>query len=122
MRIVQEALQNVVTHRGAATVGLSGYGERLELCISDRGAGFDPAVVRKKDGLGLVSMRERLRPIGGRLVVQPAPSHGRDRAGHPRVPSARVRRPAGIRVAESREWLGRRSSRRARRRAHLMLI
>jgi signal transduction histidine kinase len=55
---------------------LSGHDERLELCISDRGAGFDPDVVRKKDGIGLVSMRERLRPIGGRLVVQSAPSHG----------------------------------------------
>ena len=78
IRIVQEALQNVVKHSGAAeaTVELAGYDERLELYVSDGGAGFDPDAVRRKEGIGLISMRERLRSIGGQLVVQTAPSHG----------------------------------------------
>lgn len=78
VRIVQEALRNVVTHSGVAdaTVELSGHDEGIELSISDAGVGFDVESMRKAPGLGLVSMRERLRPFGGRLVVQSAPFQG----------------------------------------------
>jgi len=48
----------------------------LSLSVSDRGAGFDPGAVAGRPGLGLVSMRERLRPIGGRLTIYSAPSRG----------------------------------------------
>jgi PAS domain S-box-containing protein len=95
MRIVQESLHNVVKHSGAAAakVVLAGADERLELFISDAGAGFDPDAVRKKDGLGLVSMRERLRSIGGRLEVQSAPSRGT----HIRVTVPATRAPRALR-------------------------
>jgi signal transduction histidine kinase len=77
-RIVQEALRNVVKHSGvtAATVELSGNGDQVEVCISDAGAGFEPDNLGGKPGLGLISMRERLRRIGGALVIQSAPSRG----------------------------------------------
>jgi len=78
VRIVQEGLRNVGTHSGVtdATVELSGHDERIELSITDAGRGFDVDAARKAPGLGLVSMRERLRPLGGRLVVQSAPLRG----------------------------------------------
>jgi PAS domain S-box-containing protein len=77
-RIVQEALRNVVKHSGAAeaTVELTGHGDRIDLCISDSGAGFSAESMRGDTGLGLISMRERLRLVGGRLVVESEPSHG----------------------------------------------
>ena len=77
-RITQEALRNVVKHSGVseARVELAGDGEMLSLSVSDRGAGFDPGAVVGRPGLGLVSMRERLRPIGGRLTIYSAPSRG----------------------------------------------
>jgi PAS domain S-box-containing protein len=76
-RIVQEALRNVVKHSGAveAKVELSGHGDRIDLCVSDSGVGFDPASA-KGVGLGLISMQERLRLVGGRLSVESEPSHG----------------------------------------------
>lgn len=77
-RIVQEALRNVVKHSGAgeATVELSGHRDRIELCITDSGRGFDLESSMGIPGLGLISMRERLRLVGGHLVVESQPSRG----------------------------------------------
>ncbi|HMD10420.1 MAG TPA: MASE1 domain-containing protein [Candidatus Acidoferrum sp.] len=77
-RITQEALQNVVKHSEAAEaeVELSGQSEEIELCISDSGRGFDVESAKRAAGLGLVSMRERLRLVGGHLSVESEPSRG----------------------------------------------
>ena len=71
-RIAQEALHNVVKHArvSKATVELSGRNGEVELCIADSGAGFDVDSAAAKGGLGLVSMRERLRLVGGRLSIE----------------------------------------------------
>jgi PAS domain S-box-containing protein len=77
-RIAQEALRNVVKHSGAAEakVELSGHGDEIDLRISDLGVGFDPESVKADGGLGLISMRERLRLVRGHLVVESEPSRG----------------------------------------------
>jgi signal transduction histidine kinase len=76
-RIAQEALHNVVRHSGAAhaTVKLTCEDHTLRLEVSDAGCGFTPGAT--KDGsLGLVSMRERMQLVGGRLDIQSAPGAG----------------------------------------------
>jgi PAS domain S-box-containing protein len=85
-RIAQEALQNVVKHSGAAsaTVELLGHDDRLDLSISDSGTGFSPSSAKLASGLGLVSMQERLRLVGGHLSVESDSSHGTQI--HVRVP------------------------------------
>src|SRR5262249_32312021 len=77
-RVVQEALRNVVKHSGAkaAIVNLQGDEGKLKLSISDSGTGFDPDSAKQNSGLGLISMQERLRLIGGELWIQAAPSFG----------------------------------------------
>ncbi|MGB2632992.1 MAG: ATP-binding protein, partial [Candidatus Acidiferrum sp.] len=77
-RIVQEALRNVVKHgkTSDANVELSGQGDWIDLRISDSGAGFNPESAHGKGGLGLISMRERLRLIGGHVVVESEPARG----------------------------------------------
>jgi signal transduction histidine kinase len=77
-RITQEALRNVVKHSGAAEaeVELMGHDDRIELCIFDSGVGFSPESAKRTLGLGLISMQERLRLVGGQLSVQSEPSHG----------------------------------------------
>jgi PAS domain S-box-containing protein len=77
-RIVQEALRNVVKHSETSEVKvkLSGLGDQIELRVSDSGVGFDPESERGRGGLGLLSMSERLRLIGGDLTIESEPSHG----------------------------------------------
>lgn len=77
-RISQEALWNVVKHSSAreGKLELSGYAGHIALCVSDAGTGFDPELAKEKTGLGLISMRERLRAVGGQLSVESQPSRG----------------------------------------------
>jgi PAS domain S-box-containing protein len=77
-RIAQEALHNVVKHGATANamLTLSAAGNEVRLSVVDRGAGFDPLVVEKKDTLGLVSMRERVRLVDGQLRVTSKPGEG----------------------------------------------
>jgi len=77
-RTVQESLHNVVKHSRArhARVELNCESAVIHLCISDDGAGFDPEKERNMHGLGLVSMRERLRSVGGEFSISSRPSLG----------------------------------------------
>jgi signal transduction histidine kinase len=77
-RIVQEALGNVVKHSQArhAGVELSANEQEVSLRIVDDGTGFDPQAMNSNEGLGLVSMRERLRLVGGTIVIDSRPSAG----------------------------------------------
>lgn len=71
-RVTQEALQNVVKHSDArrATVDLAMVGSEITLNIVDDGGGFDPGFKSGHTGLGLISMRERVRFVGGRISVE----------------------------------------------------
>jgi signal transduction histidine kinase len=77
-RIVQESLRNIKRHSGAseAEVRLEGIGENLHLTVSDRGKGFDPNVHSDKRGIGIRSMEERLRLLGGHLQIYSRPMEG----------------------------------------------
>ena len=77
-RIVQEALSNTVRHAGArmAQVTLRVAGGVAHLTVSDDGAGFDPAVVRRTTGLGLASIEERAQLLGGECRIVSAPGAG----------------------------------------------
>ena len=77
-RIAQECLNNVIKHGGApdAKVELLGTADAIVLRVSDTGVGFDVGSPASKRGLGLVSMRERLRLVGGTLSIESRPSQG----------------------------------------------
>ena len=77
-RIAQEALRNVGRHSRSKTaeVSLRPFDGGLQLEITDTGVGFD---MREKDrvpSLGLASMRERVRLLGGELDIDSAPGRG----------------------------------------------
>lgn len=81
-RVVQEALNNVVKHSGAASarVELERQGGWLRLRVADSGCGFDPAGAMAGHGAaagyGLRGIRERVELFEGRLVVRSAPGAG----------------------------------------------
>lgn len=77
-RVVQEGLRNVKKHSGAerAEVRLELLSERIHLCISDRGKGFDPNGGSTRRGIGIQSMEERLRLLGGKIEIHSQPMKG----------------------------------------------
>jgi PAS domain S-box-containing protein len=70
-RVLQEALQNVVKHSVSrhAHVSLIGQISTINLTVKDSGAGFDAHEAMRGPGLGLTSMKERLKVIGGQLSI-----------------------------------------------------
>jgi two-component system, NarL family, sensor histidine kinase UhpB len=78
-RISHEALRNVARHAdaGHVVVALSGTADSLQLLITDDGKGFDLAATRGKgSGLGLVSIDERVRLLGGSVHIETHPRGG----------------------------------------------
>jgi signal transduction histidine kinase/ABC-type uncharacterized transport system substrate-binding protein len=77
-RIVQESLQNLKKHSGAARaqVNLHKTGDRLFLSVCDDGAGFDAKETGNKVGLGIRGMRERVRLVGGQFEIHSEPGNG----------------------------------------------
>jgi len=77
-RIAQEALSNITKHARATDVllKLTEIGERVELCISDDGRGFDTDQSAASYGFGLAIMRERAESIGASFDVHSQPGKG----------------------------------------------
>jgi PAS domain S-box-containing protein len=77
-RVAQEALNNASKHSEArvAQVFVQREGDIVRLTIRDFGKGFDSSTMRELTGIGLASMRERLRTIGGTLAIQSSPGLG----------------------------------------------
>jgi signal transduction histidine kinase len=75
--ILQEALNNAMKHAQAASVEilLSVAPGTIELNINDDGIGFDVNAVRT-GGMGLTSMAERAKRIGGILSILSEPGKG----------------------------------------------
>ena len=77
-RVLQEALQNVLKHSVSrrADVSLSGQVDTIHLTVMDSGTGFDPHEAMRGRGLGMTSMKERLKVVGGQLFIHSQPGHG----------------------------------------------
>jgi signal transduction histidine kinase len=77
-RVLQEALRNAMKHSGVKRfeVKLWGSAEDVLLTVSDHGVGFDSQAAMKGTGLGLTSMQERLRLVGGELSINSQPRCG----------------------------------------------
>jgi PAS domain S-box-containing protein len=76
LRIGQEVLTNVLRHAQADhfKVDIAFEPERVRLALRDTGRGFDPTA--KRDGFGLLGIAERVKFMGGRLIIETAPGMG----------------------------------------------
>ncbi len=75
-RVAQEALNNAVKHSGSPSIELElvPVVNMLQLRVKDHGLGFD--VNHYAAGVGLASMRERIRMAGGKLHILSKPGEG----------------------------------------------
>lgn len=86
-RVLQEVLHNAVKHSRVEEfkVKLSWEENEIHLIVQDSGVGFDSKIVMKEGrGLGLISMRERIKLAKGNLLIESEP--GRGTTIHARVP------------------------------------
>jgi signal transduction histidine kinase len=77
-RIAQEAISNAMKHAGASEVSVRvAPATARPLVVRDDGVGFDPSSPRLRGRhLGLTSMEERAKAIGGDLTIESAPGRG----------------------------------------------
>jgi PAS domain S-box-containing protein len=77
-RIIQESLRNVIKHSGAhkAEIVVERLPTELRASVTDQGCGFDTNSEKLTSGLGLIGMTERLRLVGGEIVIWSAPQEG----------------------------------------------
>jgi len=77
---VRELLFNVVKHAGVrdANVTVTRTDAHIQILVTDRGQGFDPAHVHTgmTGGMGLGSIRQRLEFLGGSFDIWSAPKQG----------------------------------------------
>jgi len=77
-RVLQEALTNVIKHSGVrrVEVQLHEKSAQIQLVISDSGSGFNVESALQGRGLGLTSMRERVRLVNGTIAIESKPMDG----------------------------------------------
>jgi PAS domain S-box-containing protein len=77
-RTAQEMLFNVVTHAQVkeAALRVRRIGRHVCLGVSDRGRGFAPQELKETSGFGLLSIRERVELLGGRMNIRSAKGQG----------------------------------------------
>jgi len=77
-RVFQEALSNVARHAEATEVNISltKTDDRIVLEIADNGRGITKKQASAPGSSGLVGMRERLRPWGGKVTITGVPGKG----------------------------------------------
>jgi signal transduction histidine kinase len=77
-RITQEGLRNIKRHSGtnSAEVRLEGIEGQLHLSVTDRGKGFDVNDPSPLKGIGIRSMEERSRSVGGHIAIHSRPMEG----------------------------------------------
>jgi len=77
-RVLQEALQNIAKHSRAneAHAAIKEGTDCIRLTVQDFGVGFDVQQASKSGGIGLSSMRERVRLVSGKLTIASEPGKG----------------------------------------------
>lgn len=76
--VLREALTNVTRHSHASkvTIQLIQKNGTLEGSLTDNGVGFSQDRVKNASGFGLSGMEQRIKEVGGELLVKSSPGHG----------------------------------------------
>jgi len=77
-RIFQESLANIIRHSKArkATIGFKEESGKLYMSIKDNGVGMKEEKINSSKSLGLIGIRERIKTLGGELIIASKPGKG----------------------------------------------
>jgi PAS domain S-box-containing protein len=96
-RVLQESLHNALKHSGVRhfEVKVQGSPTEIQLTVRDSGVGFDPKLAMSAQGLGLISMLERVKLVQGTISISSRPRSGTE-------VSVRVPLPAGTQTDQAK--------------------
>ena len=77
-RMIQELLNNIIKYANSkeVLVQLSKNEKNISLTVEDDGIGFDISTIKNKDGIGLLSMQNRIHLLGGKMDIDSAINKG----------------------------------------------
>ena len=77
-RVLQEGLTNAVKYSGVNQIEarVEQVADEIRLTIRDEGTGFDPGMAMFTTGIGLISMRERVKLVRGTMSIKSGPKSG----------------------------------------------
>ena len=77
-RIIQELITNVVKHANAtfASINISQYQNNLNIIIEDNGIGFNTKKIMNIDGMGLTSIKKRVKHYNGSIKIDSTQGKG----------------------------------------------
>jgi signal transduction histidine kinase len=98
-RVVQEAMTNCARHAQAKAIEVivTARAEQLRVSVSDDGVGLDPD--RRRDGLGLRGIEERVKELEGTITISREPASGTTLAIRLPLPQAEIQEAALARAA-----------------------
>jgi len=75
-RVIQEQLNNIIKHAAArhVTVSIEGEDKIITIGINDDGKGFD--LQKKRNGIGISNMINRVETFNGTLKIESSPGNG----------------------------------------------
>jgi two-component system sensor histidine kinase DegS len=75
---LREALTNITKHSHAshAEIHIIHTPDLLQASLKDNGVGFDQENQKKRSGLGLSGMEDRIKKVGGQLIIKSSPGLG----------------------------------------------
>jgi signal transduction histidine kinase len=78
LKVIREALYNVIKHSGVkrASLIISGEGQQIRVTIADAGIGFKQPMIAQAGHMGLDSMNLHCLEIGGQLLIKSKPEQG----------------------------------------------
>jgi signal transduction histidine kinase len=83
-RVLQESLNNAIKYSGTEhfEVKLRRISNEIQLVVRDNGTGFDVETAMNSQGLGLISMRERVSLVNGKMAIVSNPTRGTEITVH----------------------------------------
>ena len=77
-RIIQEAVNNILKYANAEIVSihLMKYQDNLILMVEDDGVGFSTSASEFTSGVGLTSIKNRVKSLSGNLIIDSSPGDG----------------------------------------------
>jgi signal transduction histidine kinase len=98
-RVVQEAMTNCARHAHAQTIDVvvRALAGQLSVTVTDDGVGLDPD--KRRDGLGLRGIEERVKELQGTMTISPEPANGTTLTIRLPLPRAQMQEAALARAA-----------------------